>query len=414
VQVKSHRLSIPLIIWVAAISMIAAIASSAHAQVQTIRIVGFTPNQYAGIIEQFEAQNPDIKVEVEVLPGSWGAQAEQIIVRKVAGVPFDVIRTATENFRSLVAADVFTPLTSYIQRSQGMSGAIDDIHPNLFLPFQYQEDLFMLPILWNAPAMGYNVNHFDQAGLAAPAEDWTWEDFRDLASKLTKRSSDTAAAPEIYGTALSIDYFPMLPWVKSGGARLLDDSWSESRANSPQMAGVFEFLQRLLWENESAVIRGGPYNPDLGTVSMWSQWGVANRPVEWSAQLWPRGESHTSVLGVGGIGLSKTSQAPDAAWRFMEFIFTPESQRMLHQSTGAVVARNSVMNEMLRGEMADTYQVLYNVLNDVRVIPSPPSYPELERVWASILRRVVNNDISPVNAAIELDHEIQTILINSL
>jgi multiple sugar transport system substrate-binding protein len=93
-----------------------------------------------------------------------------------------------------------------------------------------------VPALVDNLAVIYNKKLFDEAGLEYPKDDWTWEDFRITAKKLTDSSKNQ------YGTAYSV----------SGSE---DTTWH---------------LWPLLWQNGGKILEGTKpvFNSDAGVAAL--------------------------------------------------------------------------------------------------------------------------------------------------
>jgi multiple sugar transport system substrate-binding protein len=100
-----------------------------------------------------------------------------------------------------------------------------------------------VPALVDNLGLIYNKKLFDAAGLAYPTDDWTWDQFRDAAKKLTN------PAKNVYGTAYSVSgsedttwhLWPLL-WQKGG--RILNDK-GEPAFNSDAGVAALEYLRQL-------------------------------------------------------------------------------------------------------------------------------------------------------------------------
>ena len=78
-----------------------------------------------------------------------------------------------------------------------------------------------IPALVDNLALIYNTKLFDQAGLAYPTDQWSWDDFRAAARKLTDPAS------KIYGTAYSVSgsedtTWHLWPLLWQHGGQILD------------------------------------------------------------------------------------------------------------------------------------------------------------------------------------------------
>jgi multiple sugar transport system substrate-binding protein len=96
----------------------------------------------------------------------------------------------------------------------------------------------------------YNKTVFDDAGVAYPTDDWTWEDFRAAAADLTDPSTET------YGYAYSVSGSEETTWQfwphlwQEGGSILSEDG---TEATFDDEAGVeaLTFLQEMAVDDES-------------------------------------------------------------------------------------------------------------------------------------------------------------------
>jgi multiple sugar transport system substrate-binding protein len=99
----------------------------------------------------------------------------------------------------------------------------------------------------------YNTTVFDNAGVSYPTDDWTWDDFREAAKKLTDAASST------YGYAYSVSGSEETTWQfwphlwQNGGEILADD---EATTDFASAAGVesLEFLRGMAVDDESVYL----------------------------------------------------------------------------------------------------------------------------------------------------------------
>jgi multiple sugar transport system substrate-binding protein len=106
-----------------------------------------------------------------------------------------------------------------------------------------------VPALVDNLGLIYNTKLFDAAGLAYPTDNWSWDDFRAAAKKLTN------PAKNIYGTAYSVaatedttwHLWPLL-WQKGG--KIVDDKGAPA-FNSDKGVAALEFLRQMAVEDKS-------------------------------------------------------------------------------------------------------------------------------------------------------------------
>ncbi|MDR6611259.1 ABC transporter substrate-binding protein [Leifsonia sp. 1010] len=99
----------------------------------------------------------------------------------------------------------------------------------------------------------YNKTLFDKAGLAYPTDDWTWDDFREAAKKLTD------SANHVYGYGYSVSGSEETTWQfwphlwQSGGSIVNKDA---TKAEFASQAGVdsLTFLQKMAIDDKSVYL----------------------------------------------------------------------------------------------------------------------------------------------------------------
>ncbi|NLJ16382.1 MAG: sugar ABC transporter substrate-binding protein [Clostridiales bacterium] len=215
--------------------------------------------------------------------------------------------------------------------------------------------IYALPKTKSSWYIFYNKEIFDEANEPYP-EQLTWDEYAELAKKLTIRDGDTVTQ---WG-----GYFP--PWTTNLYALqqneyLTDDDLTQTRKSA-------EFLNRIYNVDKShmdiAQMNATNSNPnpefESGNVAMmvngdWTftllnadednglfdfEWDMAPLPV-------PEGVNEgTTVGGTSYLGINEKSNKKDAAWKFMEFFANEGS---------IYIAENSSLPAYMTDEAANVY-----------------------------------------------------------
>ena len=112
-----------------------------------------------------------------------------------------------------------------------------------------------MPFNISNPVLFYNKKMFDDAGVAYPTNDWTWDDLRTAAKKLTDASQRT------YGLGFSVSgsedttwhLWPLL-WQKGG--KILSDDGKSASFNSDAGVQALDFLRSMAEANALSVPTG--------------------------------------------------------------------------------------------------------------------------------------------------------------
>ncbi len=152
-------------------------ASFTAASAQTTITYAIWDNNQLPVHEQiaaaFEAENPDIKVDIQVVP--WGNYWDKLQTAVAGGEAYDVFWMNGPNFPVYASNGVIMNLQDRV-----MSDALDtSVYPEALVNlYSLDGDLYGLPKDFDTIALYYNKDLFDAAGLDYPTADWTWDDLK--------------------------------------------------------------------------------------------------------------------------------------------------------------------------------------------------------------------------------------------
>ena len=182
-----------------------------------------------------------------------------------------------------------------------------------------------IPVGYTTHVLYYNKDLFDQAGVTYPTSEWTWEDVRAAAEKITNAESKT------YGFAFPIQPDPydyeMFAW--SNGGAFTDTQGNISGVlDSTETVEPFQFFQDMLKDGIAVGTEDyGESNFSIGKVGMfingsWSITKFEDAGLNFGVQVLPRFDEATpaaSILSSAGVGISKTTKNQEAAWEFVKY-----------------------------------------------------------------------------------------------
>lgn len=179
--------------------------------------------------------------------------------------------------------------------------------------------------------------------------------------------------------------FTVFPSIWASGAEVLNEDGTEILSDSPEFAGVFQVFNDLFQEGvisptareeigttRDEVFAGGKVGYLLGSNSV-----LTNVPdtdaVEVGAQPMPGLEGGVSTY-VGGdvIGIASTSEHQDAAWEFLEWTLSDETQVDVIAKGGFLVSRSDLADNEYSA--ADPRIVTLNSLVSEGRIPFAMNY----------------------------------------
>lgn len=287
---------------------------------------GLTPHN--AIIAAFEAENPDIQVQLE--PVGSGDYYARILTQIAAGDPPDLLQIGDDAVPMFVDRGAFVSLEPYINGEFPLDTSI--YLPGMLEPGNWNGEQYLLPKDYSPMAVYYNKNLFDAAGVPYPQDGWTWEDFLSTAQALTVRDGDTTTQWGVQLPAAWTTGFEY--WVAAAGGRLISEDGSTfvGYMDSPEVQKAVQFYADLYNLYSVAPppadmnsFGGGNSEFDNGAAAMrifgrWPQAGIKENPnINLGVVGLPAGAKRANVLFWGGFGISALSENPEAAWRFLRY-----------------------------------------------------------------------------------------------
>lgn len=200
-------------------------------------------------------------------------------------------------------------------------------------------DMYSFPFAFVETVLFYNKDAFDEAGVAYPAEGWTWDEFLDAAQQLTIDEDDDGVIDQ-YGFFFYGRYAQIEGWVYQNDGRFLNEDKTRFEPDDNAVEAL-EFLASLIHEHgvapapaEMEGIRQQDVFP-LGLAAMWvdGAWNIENNrdivddAFEWAVAPIPRGPQATADTAYGwpdSMAIASTCEHPDVAWDFINFMTGPE------------------------------------------------------------------------------------------
>jgi multiple sugar transport system substrate-binding protein len=364
---------------------------------------------FKGLIDQYNKEHPDVKVN-ELY------SSNDLVLQKVL--------TAVRGGSAPDVAYMFgswSPNIANIPQVVDMAGEVskpdwkwDDFFPSEREAATVGDKIVGVPALVDNLAIVYNKKLFADAGVAPPTPNWTWDDFRAAAAKLTDPSKGQ------YGWLIPADasedtvwhYIPML-W-EAGGDILSPDN-QHAVFNSEAGVKALAVLQQMAVTDKSLYLdttnENGSKLMNSGKVAMLvtGPWDLSSlSDIEYGVQVMPTfaGSSgaHQSISGPDNwVLFNNGDQKRQAAIDFVKWLTAPEQVKAFSLGTGDLPTRISVgqdqavvdkMNENLPG--VKTF--VENLSNVKKVRPPVEQYPAISEAMGQAIVSVMLGNDQPADA----------------
>lgn len=313
-----------------------------------VRLSGWasSPSETAlleSLLYKFSVENPDILVKYEPITGDY----KQALLTSIAsGTEPDIFYVDIFWWQEFARNDVLLPIDDLMAAS---GVARDDFIPALIDAFTFDGTTYGIPKDFNTLGMFYNTDLFDQAGLEYPNDDWTWDDLKEAAGKLTDLSD---ANKPVYGFCTPADPGRFPAFVFQNGGSVMNNDFSDTTLDSEAAILATEFYTSFRAENIGAtpadlgegwqgtlfgkgqcamVYEGGWLIPYLRDQFPNTKYSVVLPPAG------PAGEGN--LIFTVAWSISANTQNPEAAWKVMEFLTNENSQTSVLESGFALPSR---------------------------------------------------------------------------
>jgi multiple sugar transport system substrate-binding protein len=286
------------------------------------------------IIDKFEAENPDVDVQVEQL--TWQSGREKIVAAIAAGRPPDLCELGSTFLPGLVADSTLVDLTERISDVRGSLLGWNVVG--------YKGRAYALPWMLGTRAIYLNDDLFRRAGLDPKEPPTTWNELARAARLITQR------APEAKGFGMNagereILFKKFMPFAWGNGGGILDSSMTRSvvasRANVEALRFYLTLKPYSLLDrqemHEEAFAKGR-----LGIIIS-GPWLLRTLPekapdLHFTVALMPSPASDhgvpASFAGAEVLGIFRNAKNQEEALRLARFLVRAENTMPLFKATG--------------------------------------------------------------------------------
>ncbi|MFD3513493.1 ABC transporter substrate-binding protein [Streptomyces sp. NPDC058657] len=305
------------------------------------------------IIKAFEAKNPDIKVKYVPVP-SEDVQSKYDTAIAGGGLP-DVGGVGAAYLANMVAQEALDPVGERIKNSPSLNGKLVPVMVDSVKTAGGRGDeMYSVPTSASNGTLYYRTDLFKAAGLEAPT---TWKAFYTAAEKLTDVKNNKFGYT-IRGGAGSIAQALDAAYGQSG----ITDFWNGDRTtvNDPKNVAALEKYVGLYKRTTPAADVNNDFKKmvsqwDTGTIGMlshnlgsYTDHVKALGEEKFAGIPGPIGDNGVRVQvsnPVDGLGLFKGGKNKAAAWKFIEFAASHESNSMWNESAGAMPANTDAAKD---------------------------------------------------------------------
>lgn len=356
-------------------------------------------NPMSSLVDAFEAQNPDIKIEAENIP--WNSYYDNLYTAIAGGSGPDAAMVKMFAQPRLIEMGALEPIGSYIEAWDGKS----DIQENLFeLTKGNDGQSYYLPIQYVALYLYYRADMFAAAGLEPPK---TCDDFRAAAKALS--TGDTYGFG-FRGGKGGHDHWASL--ALSTGAHFGPGGMTTDSAEAATQFVVDLFLKDKVFPPSApndgfkeiiSAFKAGKTAMTIHHIGS-SAGMVEALGDKVSATVVPEcGGGRWTAFGDESTAVMSAAQNKDAAWKWISFLSSKGNNAEFNVATGQLPVTKSDSAEWSRHEKRFVDATIAS-LPHAQLLPNVSQTSDfVNTVWPINMQRALIGEITAaeMNAAID-------------
>ncbi|MFN3853026.1 MAG: ABC transporter substrate-binding protein [Phreatobacter sp.] len=372
----------------------------------------------------FEKENPSISVK-PIYAGTYQETIVKALTAHKSGTPpVTSVLLSTDMF-TLIDEDAIVPFDDFI-RTDADKAWLSSFFPSFMENSQTGGKTWGIPFQRSTIVLYWNKELFREAGLDPETPPQTWAEQVAFAEKLTKRDGATTSQWGLQIPSSGFPYWLFQALAVQADAILMNREGNRTAFDAP---GVIEALQ--YWVDLSRKHRVHPPGiVEWGTTPrdfferkcamMWTTTGNltnvrTNAKFPFGVGMLPAGKRRGSPTGGGNFYLSKKSSRAEqeAAFRFIQWITTPERAARWGIDTGYVAVRGDAFDTPAMKDYVAGFPAAAVARDQLRYAVAELSTHENQRVTKALndgLQAALNGTKTPEAAMKDAQAEAERIL----
>jgi len=198
-----------------------------------------------GVIDKINAKSTSFEIVSEPAPADYYTKLQTMIAGNTAP---DLMWLGAEYVAPYAGKGALLSISDRLAKDTRSAAKLDDYFQPVLQSAQLEGKTYGLPWIAQPVIVYYNKALFKAANLPEPTDDWTWDQFRDMAKKLTNKSKG------VYGTTFN-GWPPVHMFVWQAGGEVISPDLKSSPIDSPEALKALEFYGNIIYNDEVAAPR---------------------------------------------------------------------------------------------------------------------------------------------------------------
>lgn len=416
---KLPRFLAVLVAFLAALLFFIIPAFSQRPVTVTVLMQALEANQWRPIVEEFERENPDIKLEIVEGPNATNLVEDLYTSSFLLGnSPYDLVYMDIVWVPKFAAAGWLMPLGDRATETQLQDFLPGDVNGGI-----YRDQLYRMPFRSDGGMLYYRKDLLDAVGRQPPE---TFDELIQIAQELQQQGAAEWGylwqGKQYEGLAAMF-----VEVLQGAGGFWVNPDTLEVGLDRPEAITAIEFLRRTLQEKisppdvitfaedetrrifqngDAVFLRNWPY-----VVGLASQ---ADSPIQGKFAIKPMvhapGQPSGACQGGWGLGIAATSKHPEEAWKVAEFISSIPIQKNFVLATGYVPSRKDLFTDPEIVAKYPYYPQLLKAIENAALRPPIAQYAQASDILQRYLSAALTGRMTPEKAMQAAANETRRLL----
>ena len=385
------------------------------------------------MVAMYTERNPNVTLNYTPIADPNANFYPKLQTSIAGGTPPDISSFQGWEWQTYADKDLLAPVDDLVKRDN--FGAIyPDIVKGVIDSTIRNGKTYLIPMQVATMVMFYARKPFDDAGMPYPTDDWTYEEFMEMAQKLTNLSGET----KMFGLEANGNWFRDIGWIRGTGKQEFDSLIDPKKAmfNQPEIVDIVQKMAQDVVYNlkvspSPADKEGGANAFNTGNCAMkyegawWlprmnsPELRAENKHIPFDVVMMPKmADANRPHRGwAEGIALLKSDNV-EAAWGFASFAASEEGDKIYSETTGRMPNRMDLVENWWIPTVQERFQITNAKafvealkVSEVDVIGGVPrSKLNAEIVKPLAYDKLVNNSATAADVLPEVDKAMQAML----
>ncbi len=377
----------------------------------------FVSQTVAPLVQQFERENPGIKIEFVQVPRPGSDQRSRYVTFLAAQTAdIDIYTIDIVWPAEFASAGWARPLDDFFSRSE-REKFLDAPMKGVTV----KGKVYAVPFYTDAGMLYYRRDLLEKEGLKPPK---TWSELVNSAKILQQKYG-------VYGYAGEIAQYSGLPctlleFFTANGAEFIDDD-GRVVINSPKGVEALQFLHDLVYkykvtpegmttfkeEDARPLFQEGKVAFQRNWNYAWANFDAPSSKVKglYGVIPFPAGKGKPSAtLGGWNLMISRFSKQPELAWKVIDFMTSLPSQKYLATEASLLPTRKAMYSDADLLKKAPYIKDMYEIFKAAVPRPVSPFWSQLSGVIEIEVHKALTNQQTPKEALDKAAVEMEKIL----